>query len=236
MGEETVSNVRRLSGEQMPQSLAAYIGLLLVSAPAAVFGQAAATQRAASSDPIYLIIRTDDVGMSHSVNMGVQRLVDTGLPVSVSVMFACPWYQEAVEILKRHPDVSVGIHLTLNSEWKYYRWGPVAGREAVPTLVDADGYFFQSSEALYKNHADPKEIEKELRAQIERARRLGGHDHRRAAPGDEQEPAGRVGCAHLSTIHRGFEGPERGAHYISRCDHQARPQGHATTRRMRAPP
>ncbi len=173
MGEETVSNVRRLSGEQMPQSLAAYIGLLLVSAPAAVFGQAAATQRAASSDPIYLIIRTDDVGMSHSVNMGVQRLLDTGLPVSVSVMFACPWYQEAVEILKRHPDVSVGIHLTLNSEWKYYRWGPVAGREAVPTLVDADGYFFQSSEALYKNHADPKEIEKELRAQIERARRSG---------------------------------------------------------------
>src|SRR2546427_6190080 len=119
MGEETVSNVRRLSGEQMPQSLAAYIGLLLVSAPAAVFGQAAATQRAASSDPIYLIIRTDDVGMSHSVNMGVQRLLDTGLPVSVSVMFACPWYQEAVDILKRHPEVSVGIHLTLNSEWKY---------------------------------------------------------------------------------------------------------------------
>ncbi len=111
--------------------------------------------------------------MSHSVNMGVQRLIDTGLPVSVSVMFACPWYQEAVEILKRHPEVSVGIHLTLNSEWKYYRWGPVAGREAVPTLVDADGYFFQSSEALYKNHADPREIEKELRAQIERARRSG---------------------------------------------------------------
>lgn len=137
--------------------------MLASSAPSA-YGQA---------DPIYLIIRTDDVGMSHSVNMGVQRLLDTGLPVSVSVMFACPWYQEAVEILKRHPEVSVGIHLTLNSEWKFYRWGPVAGREAVPSLVDADGYFFQSSEALYQNHADPKEIEKELRAQIERARRSG---------------------------------------------------------------
>jgi predicted glycoside hydrolase/deacetylase ChbG (UPF0249 family) len=148
----------------MHRSLAAYICVLLASAPPSVFGQA---------DPIYLIIRTDDVGMSHSVNMGVQRLIDTGLPLSVSVMFACPWYQEAVDILKRHPDVSVGIHLTLNSEWKYYRWGPVAGREAVPTLVDADGYFFQSSEALYENHADPREIEKELRAQIERARRSG---------------------------------------------------------------
>src|SRR3989449_6119047 len=173
MGEETVSNVRRLSGEQMPQPLAAYIGLLLVSAPAVVFGQAAATQRAASSDPIYLIIRTDDVGMSHSVNMGVQRLLDTGLPVSVSVMFACPWYQETVEILKRHPATSVGIHLTLNSEWKNYRWGPVVGREAVPTLVDADGYFFQSADALYKNHPDVKEVERELRAQIQRALHSG---------------------------------------------------------------
>jgi hypothetical protein len=119
--------------------------------------------------PVSLIIRTDDVGMSHSVNMGLRRLIDSGLPLSVSVMFACPWYQEAVAILKRHPAVSVGIHLTLNSEWKHYRWGPVVGREAAPTLVDADGYFFQSAEALYKNHPDVREIEKELRAQIERA-------------------------------------------------------------------
>ncbi len=111
--------------------------------------------------------------MSHSVNMGLQRLIETGLPVSVSVMFPTPWYQETVEILKRHPAVSVGIHLTLNSEWKNYRWGPVLGRTAVPTLVDADGYFFASSEALYRNKPDLREIEQELRAQIERARRSG---------------------------------------------------------------
>lgn len=131
------------------------------------------TGGAAPADPVYLVIRTDDVGMSHSVNMGVQRLLDTGLPVSVSVMFACPWYQEAVAILRRYPDVAVGVHLTLNSEWQHYRWGPVAGREAVPTLVDADGYFFHSAEALYRNGADVREIETELRAQIERALRSG---------------------------------------------------------------
>jgi predicted glycoside hydrolase/deacetylase ChbG (UPF0249 family) len=116
-----------------------------------------------------LIIRSDDAGMSHSVNMGLERLIQTGLPVSVSVMFPCPWYQETVEILKRHPAVAVGIHLTLNSEWKNYRWGPVLGRGAVPTLVDADGYFFSSSEALYRNHPDLREVEKELRAQVQRA-------------------------------------------------------------------
>ncbi len=150
-----------------------YSCVLLASSPASVFSQARATEHTGTPAPVYLTIRTDDVGMSHSVNMGVKRLIETGLPVSVSVMFACPWYQEAVEILKQHPNVAVGIHLTLNSEWKNYRWGPVTGREAVPTLVDGEGYFFQSSEALHQNHPDLKEMEKELRAQIDRALRSG---------------------------------------------------------------
>jgi len=142
--------------------------LIFASSTRAV-GQAAATTHVRSSDPVYLVIRTDDAGMSHSVNMALERLIATGLPVSVSVMFPTPWYQETVDILKRHPDISVGIHLTLNSEWKNYRWGPVLGRTAVPSLVDADGYFFPSSEALHQNHPNLGEVEKELRAQVQRA-------------------------------------------------------------------
>ena len=148
--------------------------ILFASAPAAVLlGQARATAGTGDPTSVSLIIRTDDVGMSHSVNMGMQRLIASGLPLSVSVMFACPWYQEAVEILKRHPAVAVGIHLTLNSEWKHYRWGPVSGREAVPSLVDADGYFFPSADALHEHNPDIGEVEKELRAQIDRALRSG---------------------------------------------------------------
>jgi predicted glycoside hydrolase/deacetylase ChbG (UPF0249 family) len=146
---------------------------MLSASPTPDVGQAASSRHPASAEQVYLIIRTDDAGMSHSVNMGLERLIKTGLPVSVSVMFPTPWYQETVEILKRYPEVSVGIHLTLNSEWKNYRWGPVLGRVAVPTLVDADGYFFPSSQALYQNHPDLKEVEKELRAQIESARGSG---------------------------------------------------------------
>jgi len=148
-------------------------GPLLFASPTHVVGQADASSHPANPEQVYLVIRTDDAGMSHSVNMALEKLIATGLPVSVSVMFPTPWYQETVDILKRHPEVAVGIHLTLNSEWKNYRWGPVLGRTAVPSLVDADGYFFPSSEALHQNHPDLKEVEKELRAQIERARGSG---------------------------------------------------------------
>src|SRR5262245_38946272 len=126
-----------------------------------------------SADPIQLIIRTDDIGMSHSVNVAMKKLVSTGMPVSVSVMFACPWYQEAVDILKQYPNASVGIHLVLNSEWKYYRWGPVAGAKAVPSLVDENGYFFPAAEALRQHNPTVGDVETELRAQIERALRSG---------------------------------------------------------------
>jgi chitin disaccharide deacetylase len=142
---------------------------VLCSPIAFASGQSEATKRTDFPNQVFLIIRTDDAGMSHSVNMALEKLINSGLPVSVSVMFPTPWYQETVEILKRHPQTSVGIHLTLNSEWRNYRWGPVLGRTAVPTLVDSNGYFFQSSEALHSNHPDLKEVERELRAQIERA-------------------------------------------------------------------
>lgn len=142
--------------------------LLLASPTALVFAQSTSP-----AQPISLIIRTDDIGMSHSVNVAMQKLVTTGLPVSVSVLFVCPWYQEAVEILKQHPTTSVGIHLALNSEWKNYRWGPVAGSAAVPSLVDENGFFFASSEALHQHNPQIAEVEKELRAQIERALRSG---------------------------------------------------------------
>ncbi len=120
-----------------------------------------------------LLIRLDDIGMNHSVNMAAEKVAETGIPVSVSLQFACPWYQEAVEILKKYPNVTVGVHLTLTSEWKNYRWGPVTGRTAVPSLVDTAGYFPQSTRAFNKSGYKLDEVETELSAQIERALHSG---------------------------------------------------------------
>jgi len=120
-----------------------------------------------------LLVRIDDIGMNHSVNLALAQLADTKMPLSASVMFACPWYQEAVEILKKNPQISVGVHLVLNSEWKYYRWGPVLGKEAVPSLVDSVGYFLPSTDQFLAHHYDVGEVERELSAQVERARASG---------------------------------------------------------------
>ncbi len=128
-----------------------------------------------SDVPAVLLIRCDDIGMCHTVNQAAQQVIETGLPFSASVMFACPWYQEAVDILKGHPEISVGVHLTLNAEWKNYRWGPILGQGGVPSLVDSCGYFFPSRKLFFDNNPKIEEVEMELRAQIQRALQSGLH-------------------------------------------------------------
>ncbi len=120
-----------------------------------------------------LVIRCDDVGMCHAGNMAVRKLIASGIPFSTSVMIACPWYLEAVEILKDQPQISVGIHLTLNSEWKHYKWGPVLGPSEVPTLVDENGHFHTTSADFAAADVDLDEVRRELRAQIDRALAAG---------------------------------------------------------------
>lgn len=120
-----------------------------------------------------VLIRLDDLGMCHTVNIAAGRMIETGVPFSASVMVACPWYQEAVEMLRNAPHVSVGIHLTLNAEWKNYRWGPVSGASAVPSLVDSNGHFFPSRALFFANKPKIEEVEQELRSQIRRALATG---------------------------------------------------------------
>lgn len=122
-----------------------------------------------SGDRRLLLIRCDDIGMCHAVNLAAQQLIQTGIPFSASVMFVCPWYQETVDILKSHPEISVGVHLTLNAEWKNYRWGPILGKGGASSLVDSFGYFFPSRAKFFANNPKIEEVEMELRAQIERA-------------------------------------------------------------------
>ena len=122
-------------------------------------------------DAKLIIVHADDVGVTHSVNAATVTALGTGLVNSASIMVPCPWFPEIADYAKAHQDVDFGLHLTLTAERIYYRWGPVAPRDKVPSLLDENGYFWHDWQP--NTHIDPKDVEAELRAQIERALAMG---------------------------------------------------------------
>ncbi|MEN6335248.1 MAG: polysaccharide deacetylase family protein [Phycisphaerales bacterium] len=119
-----------------------------------------------------VIFHVDDAGMSYDSNIGAIRALEQGVATSTSIMMPCPWVPHFAEYVKEHPQIDAGVHLTLNAEWTNYRWGPVAGRSAVPGLVDPEGYLWHGVPAV-ADHASPDEFEAEIRAQLDKALAMG---------------------------------------------------------------
>ena len=125
-----------------------------------------------------LVIRIDDMGALHSVNVASVDTYQNGIAKSAEVLVVGPWFPEAVKMLKENPGLDAGVHLAITSEWENVKWRPLTD---CPTLVDENGYFYpmmspnpaypgQSVMENMKNF-DIKEIEKEFRAQIELAKK-----------------------------------------------------------------
>jgi len=125
-----------------------------------------------AGDARVAVIHVDDLGMCHAANTGGFEALLRGPATCGSVMVPCPWFAEAAAIAREHPELDLGVHLTLNAEWEGYRWGPVAGVASVPTLVAPDGGFYRTT-AETTAHGDRVQVETELRAQIEKALESG---------------------------------------------------------------
>lgn len=123
-------------------------------------------------DAKLLIVHADDLGMAHSVNAATIKALESGLVNSGSIMVPCPWFSEIATYARANPQADLGLHLTLTSEWTTFRWGPVSSKDRVSSLLDKDGYFYLT-ETDAASHADPKEVELEITAQVERARASG---------------------------------------------------------------
>ena len=100
------------------------------------------------SQPRTLIIHADDLGGSHGANMAFVELWDMGVVTSGSVMVPCPWFRELAELAVARPALDIGVHLTLTSEWRHYRWRPLTGASQASGLVDGDGYMWPKVKPL----------------------------------------------------------------------------------------
>jgi chitin disaccharide deacetylase len=152
------------------------LGSLLSTFPGRVFSQTLAERLGYPPGTKLLIVHADDLGRTHSVNAAAITALEGGTINSASLMAPCPWFPEIADYAKSHPDKDFGLHLTLKSERVYYRWGPVAPADTVPSLVDQDGYLhhdWEKGEHMVGQHINAKEVEIELRAQIERALAMG---------------------------------------------------------------
>ncbi len=124
------------------------------------------------SDKRVLILHADDVGMCYEANASAQRALGRGDYRSASAMVPCPWFNEMAAWCAEHPGHDVGLHLTLTSEWRFYRWGPVAPRDRVKGLLDPLGYLHRDVPGVAKS-ATAEEVAAEIRAQLALARKLG---------------------------------------------------------------
>jgi predicted glycoside hydrolase/deacetylase ChbG (UPF0249 family) len=157
-----------------PAAVTAFLaGAILFVSPTMVQAQATLAQKLGyAANAKLLIVHADDIGVSRSQNVASEKGFAGGAVTSGSVMVPCPWFPDFAAYYREHPGLDVGIHITLTAEWDYYKWGGVSPAGEIPSLLDENGHFYPTVEAVAQ-HAVPAEVEKEVRAQIQRAMALG---------------------------------------------------------------
>ncbi|NND31003.1 MAG: ChbG/HpnK family deacetylase [Saprospiraceae bacterium] len=137
-----------------------------------VFGQTWAEKLGFPAGKKVIILHADDIGMCTEANEAVFSQLENKEIQSASAMVPCPAFEDLVEWSQKHPGYDIGLHLTLTSEWKTYRWGPVSSTREVPGLLDDNDKLWHTVRQVV-NNASANEVEKEIRAQIEKSLALG---------------------------------------------------------------
>ncbi|MDP1815458.1 MAG: ChbG/HpnK family deacetylase [Leadbetterella sp.] len=152
-----------------------------------------------------LIVRGDDMGYSHSGNEALIKSYEEGIETSIEIIVPSPWFPEAVKMLEKNPKIDVGLHFAITSEWDNVKWRPLT---AAPSLRNKDGYFYPMlfhnknypMQAIMDNDWKIEDIEKELRAQIEMAKKyiprlshVSGHMGSLAFTKEMKEMTARIG-------------------------------------------
>ena len=125
-----------------------------------------------TADTRVVVPHVDDVGMCHGANVAYRQLSNQGFITCGSVMVPCPWFPELVAMCVADRSLDIGVHLTLTSEWRHYRWRPLSTTSRASGLIDEDGYLWRSVRELRAN-AVPEAAEVEMRWQLDAALAAG---------------------------------------------------------------
>jgi predicted glycoside hydrolase/deacetylase ChbG (UPF0249 family) len=123
-------------------------------------------------DAKLLIVHADDAGFAHTADSAIIAAFAKGVVNSAAIMVPCPWFPEIAAFAAKHPELDWGIHLSLTAEWQNYKWGGVAPSSEISSLLDKNGYLY-ASDGQFAKSAKVNEAEKEIRAQIEKAKAAG---------------------------------------------------------------
>jgi len=125
-----------------------------------------------ATDARLLVIQAEDLGMAHSIDKASFEALEKGWVTAAGVLVPGPWFPEVLRWSRNHPNADLGVRLDLNADWSSYRWRPVSALQKGSGLTDPGGYL-SSSYVYVAQHATPEEVEGEVRAQIDMAKRAG---------------------------------------------------------------
>jgi predicted glycoside hydrolase/deacetylase ChbG (UPF0249 family) len=128
---------------------------------------------AAQAQEIKLLVRGDDLGMTQGSLVAFEKAFNEGVLTCGAMVVPGPWFEGAAELARRNPGWCIGVHLCLVGEWRGFRWRPVLPWDKVRSMVDGDGYLYTSPGELFAHQPKLEEIDAELRAQINLAKKRG---------------------------------------------------------------
>ena len=119
-----------------------------------------------------MILHAYDLGLSKSVNQASFKALKEGLVNSGSVMMPCDFISDVGNFAVNNPEIDLGLHLTVTSEWRDYKWDGVAKSNLISSMIDKKGNLFENKKKFTLN-ASTKDLKKELQAQIDLAKSIG---------------------------------------------------------------
>lgn len=122
-----------------------------------------------SDESILLLVRGDDLGKNYGRTLGIIRSHKEGIVTSASLMPTSDFFEEAVRFCRECRTLTIGVHVAVLDGTQH----PVLSPEEVSSIVTPLGYFYDNAAQLEQAGPNVEEIEKEIRAQLEKVRKSG---------------------------------------------------------------